>query len=148
MKSDCTIIMHQANCFSKMRSGIAKAIKTMYPGAEQVDKDSPLTPEEKLGKFTSFKSEKGVTVVNLYGQYTIMDDSTGERGFQTIYSELENAIDLFLQTIDVNEKVDLKIGVPYKIGCGLGGGDWDIVNEMLEKQSLKHELDIYVYKIK
>lgn len=143
LKSDCTAIMHQANCFSRMKSGMAKSIKEMYPEAEQVDKDSNYSPKEKLGKFTSVKSKSGVTIVNLYGQYTIMDDTTRERGFQTIYSELENAIDLFLSTTNDN----FKIGVPYGMGCGLGGGDWDIVSNILENQSLKHSVDIYVYKL-
>jgi len=40
-----------------------------------------------------------------------------------------------------------KVGVPYKMGCGLAGGDWDIVLKILNRQSEKHDVDIYIYKL-
>lgn len=140
LKSDCTVIMHQANCFSVMGAGIAKAIADKYEEAYLADKGLELTPEDRLGKY-SIAYENGITIVNLYGQFNF------GAGLKTNYEMLENAIDKFFTDYKEDNKVNLsKIGVPYKLGCGLAGGDWNIVKSILERQSCKHSLDIYIYK--
>ena len=51
----------------------------------------------------------------------------------------------------ISNKLDrqdtIKIGIPYKIGCGLAGGDWGEVEKMLQKLSDEHKQDIYLYKL-
>lgn len=145
LKSDCTVVMHQANCQKTMGAGIAKAISKMYPGAYLVDKNSNLSPEERFGTFTHYTSkDNGVTVVNLYGQLHF-----GRGGNFTNYDKLESAIDSFLSYAKDNKnEIDLsKVGVPYKIGSGLAGGDWKVVNNLIEKQSRKHKVNIHIYKM-
>lgn len=144
LESDCTVVMHQANCRSTMGSGIAASIAKKYPGAQLVDKNSLYNPDEKFGKYTAYKAENEVTIVNLYGQYDF-----GRQKLQTNYEMLENAIDMFLHAINsgIYNKSKLKIGVPYKMGCDRAGGDWMVVSEILERQSKKHQLDIYIYKL-
>lgn len=144
LKSDCTVIMHQANCQSTMGSGIAKSIAEMYPGARIVDSNSLYGPEEKFGSYTAYKDDNGVTIVNLYGQYGF-----GRGKQQTNYDKLESAIDMFLHAINsgIYNKSKLKIGVPYKMGCDRAGGDWEVVRDILDRQGKKHQLDIYIYKL-
>lgn len=144
LKSDCTTILHQANCFSTMGAGIAKSIAEMYPEAAAVDKYSEYSPDYKFGKFTYAVINTGVTIVNLYGQYGVGS------GLQTDYKKLNNALNYFLFSAKsgFGNNIDLsKIGVPYGMGCGLAGGDWSIVKEILEKASETHNVDIYVYKL-
>jgi hypothetical protein len=38
------------------------------------------------------------------------------------------------------------IYIPYKIGCGLGGADWSIVQEIIHKTFEKSENDVYICK--
>ena len=142
LKSDCTVIMHQANCFSTMGAGIAKSIAKLYPEAKVADKGYQGKPKEKLGKFSMATVEK-VTIVNLYGQFHF-----GAHKKQTNYEMLEKAIDIFFEFAIKNNNINLeKVGVPYKIGCGLAGGDWDVVKKILERQSEKHKVDIYIYEL-
>lgn len=144
LKSDCTTILHQANCHSTMGAGVAKSIAKIYPEAELVDSNSDYSPEDKFGKFTYAVTESGVTVANLYGQY-----NTGI-GLQTDYKMMNSALNYFLYSAKagLGNNVNLnKVGVPYGMGCGLAGGDWEIVKDMLERASLKHQVDIYVYKL-
>lgn len=146
LKSDCTVIMHQANCFSTMGAGIAKSIAKLYPEAAIADKGYQGEPKEKLGKFSMATVGK-VTIVNLYGQFHF---GAGKK--QTNYEMLEKAMNRFFEfVIKLNQKnnnINLeKIGVPYKMGCGLAGGDWNVVKEILEKQSEKHKVDIYIYEL-
>jgi hypothetical protein len=41
-----------------------------------------------------------------------------------------------------------KIGLPYLIGCGLAGGDWHIVEELILNVSYQYSHDIYLYRFK
>lgn len=141
LESDCTVIMHQANCFSTMGAGIAKQIAKKYPDAEKSDKMFNLPPKERLGNFSA-STTKGVTVINLYGQYHY------GRGKQTNYTALEMAINIFFTIAPAEESIDLtKVGVPFNMGCGLAGGDWNKALEILERQSIFHNINIYIYKL-
>lgn len=141
LKSDCTVIMHQANCFKTMGAGIAKTITEIYPAANKADKDYPLTRKQRLGKF-SYAIVNNITIVNLYGQYFY------GVGKQTNYKALEDAIDGFLTHAKSDENINLsKVGVPYRIGAGLAGGNWDLIKGILVRQSHKHGVDIYAYKL-
>ena len=142
LQSDCTVIAHQANCHSTMGAGIARAIAIKYPKAESVDADSSMTPKEKFGKYTIAKADK-VHIVNLYGQYNM------GRGRHTNYKMLRDALGNFLNDaskniIDVDTS---KVGVPFGMGCGLGGGNWEVVKEILFELSELYKVDIYIYKL-
>lgn len=141
LQSDCNVIAHQANCFSSMEAGIAKQIKAKYPQAYEADRDFPYPPEERLGKISVAKVEEKRYVVNLYGQYKYSGPAPLTR-----YEALESALIAMFQYpyegID-----DPKFGVPYKIGCGLAGGDWTIVSQILDRVSNRFNKPIYAYKL-
>lgn len=141
LKSDCTVIMHQANCQKTMGAGIAKAIAHKFPEAKKVDKENRLSPEERFGTFTHYEDEN-VTIVNLYGQLRY-----GKKGVFTDYKKLENSINSFF-IYGLENNIDLnKVGIPYKMGCGLAGGDWIVVKALLERQSNKHNVNIHIYEL-
>lgn len=142
LKSDCTVIMHQANCFSTMGAGIARSIAIQHKEVYLADKNLELTPKERFGKYSMATTENAITFVNLYGQFSFGS------GLKTNYEMLEKAIDLFFTESKYNNEVNLdKVGLPYKIGCGLAGGNWSVVKNILEKQSEKHSIDLFIYKI-
>lgn len=148
LKSDCTTIMHQANCFGVMGAGIAKGIAQLYPEAAAVDRYSEYSPENKFGKFTYAIMETGITVVNLYGQYELgfVDNKKQDERMKM----LRSALNFFLYTAKsgFNNNIDLsKIGVPHGMGCGLAGGDWPTVENILREVSSEHNVDIYIYKL-
>lgn len=131
-------ICHQANCFKRMKSGIAKAIVARYPQVEKVDKDCPLSPESRFGFFTKVDVEgpdgNKLQVFNLYGQFMY-----GTEKQQTNYRELENALYHMKRYIKDAGK-PYRIGIPYKIGCGLAGGDWKEVNKIIRNLFLEDHL--------
>lgn len=141
LASDCDVIAHQANCFSSMEAGIALQIKKKYPQAYEADRDFPFPPEERLGKISVAKAGPRRYVVNLYGQYRY--DGPGPK---TDYAALESALgEMFrYQYAGIDQP---KFGVPYGIGCGLAGGDWAIVSEILERVSDQFDQTIYAYKL-
>ncbi|MFE7817864.1 SLOG family protein [Priestia megaterium] len=147
LKSDCDVMMHQANCQSTMGSGIAKQIKKTFPEVYKVDYESPLSPKEKLGKYTYARVQnqlKPVEVVNLYGQFRYGTDIQ-----HTDYEALRSAIFGYLEDLKkrTHNISDLKVGVPKFIGCARGGGDWNIVKGILEEAAEAFFVRIYTYKL-
>ncbi len=143
LEGDCDIIAHQANCFKIMGGGIARAIKAIYPAAYDADVKFTFSPDQRLG-MTSYTKTTGVnglekTIFNLYGQY---DLGTDER--HTDYKALTSALESMMETINVVSSPEAKIGVPYKMGCDLAGGDWNVVSEILDRVSGKFGRTIHV----
>ncbi|RKD26019.1 hypothetical protein BEP19_03590 [Ammoniphilus oxalaticus] len=141
------VIGHQSNCFTEMSGGIARQIKNQFPAAYEADRAVTLSPEERLGKISYWK-DKDKAIVNLYGQFHF---EVGPR--QTDYDALRSAMILMLQKINEWEKEDSAfkavIGFPYQIGCGLAGGEWDIVEKIIEDVFVtegKREVVLYQFQ--
>lgn len=117
------VIAHNCNCFCTMNSGIAPQIKAKFPEAFEVDCKTVKGDKAKLGTM-SFTENTTPAVVNLYGQY----DYTGRRRneMDLDYQALQSALTL------MKEKYSGKrIGLP-KLGAGLAGGDWNIIEKIIQ----------------
>jgi O-acetyl-ADP-ribose deacetylase (regulator of RNase III) len=146
LNSDCNIIVHQANCYKKMGAGIAKQIKNAFPEAYQTDVNYPHSPDERLGKISCAFSPNhgGKYIVNLYGQ-----KEWWGTGCKTNYRAFELGLEETMKLVNqLKQKgVLVKIGLPYLIGCGLAGGDWNVVKIIIERVSKKFGHDIYLYEL-
>lgn len=143
LKSDCNIIIHQANCMGKMGAGIAKQIARVYPEAYVADKEFyiPVGNRERLGKYSVASTQNGKRIYNMYSQFHY------GRGLQTDYDAFEQAFRMILIDAIHSGINDIKIGMPYGIGCNLAGGNWDVVSKIIEKISDEKNWLIYLYKI-
>jgi len=142
---DVHAIAHQANCFCAMGSGIAPLLAKAIPPLQAVDNLTTKGDRNKLGKFTAYRGvvhsqrfpQQPRWAYNLYGQYN--------PGMNTAYDSLGSAlrgmsIDLYSMGKPANE---IKVGFP-KLGCGIGGGDWQIVEGMIENIFTNFDVTIYV----
>jgi len=135
--SDCNIILHGANCQHVMGAGIARSLVQRWPIVHQVDKTTAKTIN-KLGSFSIAEVETQRWVYNLYTQL-----HPGQ------CFELE-ALRLAIQSClsywtEIDPECKLKIGMPL-IGAGIGGGDWNLTEEMLLKE-LPRCRTVYVYRL-
>jgi O-acetyl-ADP-ribose deacetylase (regulator of RNase III) len=131
------IIVHGCNCMRTMGSGIAAQIREKCPTAYAADQRTIWGDKDKLGTFTCATDDlngKLTIVVNAYTQW----DYSRSRVCAD-YNAIEKVFELICQTFA--HKV---IALP-KIGCGLAGGDWKIVSEILEKISDKYDREFRVY---
>lgn len=145
--SDCTVIAHQANCFSTMGAGIAKQIKEKYPMAYNADKDCGMSPEDRLGKYSVVVyPDIPLIIFNLYGQYAY-----GRGRVHTNYDSLSSALNYMFQTLTSNQPVfsgfPIKVGMPYGTGAGLAGGNWDTIYSLIQEVSDKYQIDVYLYQL-
>lgn len=146
------MIFHQANTENVMGAGIASQIRKRYPQAHKADKDYFVPKgKERLGHYTqalvSGDSEDYKLVVNLYGQ-RLGEDSVW--GIPTDYFALRDALRRCLDdhTTFSGYCDDAICGFPYGMGCGLGGGDWKIVESIIKEALEEFNLKGFIIKYK
>jgi O-acetyl-ADP-ribose deacetylase (regulator of RNase III) len=110
------ILVHQVNCQGVMGAGIALSIRSRWPIVYDEYRRfcNSMTPNTLLGRIQLVQVADGLMVYNLFGQLNY------GRGLETNYKMVECALaDL------ANQRSKMPVYFPYKIGCGLAGGDWD-----------------------
>ena len=128
--SGADTILHQVNCQGVMGSGIAKQVRDRYPNVYASYKNlctAIRDPSILLGTAQFIRIDNCVYIVNLFAQ-----DKYGYDGKQyTDYLALDSCLNqVRIHTLRSNEV----IAIPYRMGCDRGGGDWNVVYEMIEKQ--------------
>ena len=144
-RGDVDVIAHQCNCFCNMGSGIAPQIAKRYPSARAADNATIKGDSDKLATFTRAIIPRNVNgetigvgvVYNLYGQF-----GYGGQRMRTNYYALKRALKSMQNDLNDLGKGDRIVGLPL-IGCGLGGGDWSVVSEIIN-EVLTNEVHIYV----
>lgn len=152
------IIVHGANCQNTMGSGIAKQVRDRYPKAYLVDQMTQKGDMMKLGKFTQAHID-GFTMVDAQGamrshtrhfSFTIINAYTqywfGTEGPYLDYEAVTNIFKQIKLLYDMNPQAPCRIGIP-KIGAGLAGGDWDIIEGIIDDMGFS-DLTCVVYKEK
>lgn len=121
------IMAHQVNCMGVMGAGIAAQIAKKHPEVKEAyiryceGKD----PRELLGDCQMVPIEDDRYVANVFGQLKY-----GRGKQHTNYKALEAALYKLKENAQQN---DLTVGLPHGMGCGLAGGDWNIVVGLIEK---------------
>ena len=155
LNEDIDIIVHGCNCYTTMGAGIAKQIKDYFPQAYRADLEfdkkfeypNPKDKSIKLGKFSCAKIDRfihidGVSynnegwIVNAYTQDTHWD--------KTRMLSYEAIRQCFMKLYDNMSPLQC-VGIPF-IGCGLAGGDWRIVEKIINE--IFTDRTIYVYYLK
>jgi len=128
------VILHGCNCTNHMGAGIAHTIRKRWPEAYDADTEAAEQNTNRLGNLSiaEVDTEAGgkLTVVNCYTQYK----TYGERP-----ADYEAIAKCFEKVNEMFKGQGKKIGIPL-IGCGLAGGNWNIV-EVMAKELMK-DLDI------
>ena len=136
LDSDCTVIVHVANCFHTMRSGIAAQIADRYHEAVEADARTGYGDPWKVGDISVARCEReGRWIVNLYSQFRFGRDRR--------HADID-AIRRGLTKVRGMFGPGEKIGMP-RIGCGLGGLTWLQVRPVVDLVFLDRE--VYVYNL-
>ncbi len=128
-------ICHQVNCLGKMGSGVAKAVREKWPKVYEEYRNivSTTLSTPLLGTIQEIEVEDGQKIINMFAQSSYGYD--GER--YTSYDAFWEC----LQRIKESVPICSTIAFPYKIGCGLGGANWQVIFQMIV-QVLSENYDI------
>lgn len=153
--SNADAILHQVNCQGVMGAGVAKQVREKYPTIyhwykAMCDVDKKMrarTGQSKsnlLGRIqVCYKEnylvghiEDNQVIVNLFAQ-----DYYGRDGHcYTDYEALEKCLK------EVNKRFYGKtVAIPCLMGCGLAGGDWAVVSDIINKTLTDCEVILYEY---
>lgn len=114
---------HGCNSFCKMGTGFAAQVKRRLPELYQVDQATKRGDRSKPGTNTHYLFDWGYGF-NLYTQYWYSWDFTTV-GLEHLLNSLESAFALI-------RKTNFQPLVLPRIGSGAAGGDWSLIEPVLE----------------
>jgi O-acetyl-ADP-ribose deacetylase (regulator of RNase III) len=124
LKAKEKVIAHQVNCFGAA-GGLAGVVfrKYLTAGNDYMQLIERMQPKALLGmaQFTG-QQKDGHIICNLYGQYHPGADYRPDR--------LEQALEMLGNTARI---MGWSVALPYKLSCGICGGDWDEVQQIIER---------------
>jgi len=129
------IICHQVNCQGKMAAGLAGKIALKWPNVENTyigmcSKNRKYKNKNPmLGQTQIVQAGENLYIANLFGQ-----EYYGRTGRYTDYVALRQAMNRLLEWKEAHSAIfngELPVYFPYKMSCGLAGGDWYLVKSMI-----------------
>lgn len=132
---DYDVIGHGCNCWCTMGAGIALGVKRKWRRAYDADCATAYGDSEKLGTYSSW-SNNDITILNLYTQWNYK----GSNGVKADYAAIRDCMSLIKQNFSGK-----KIGLPL-IGAGLAGGDWNIIEQIIEDELEGEDVTVVVWE--
>lgn len=141
LSGDVDIIAHQVNCRGVMGSGVALQIREMFPDVYDSYRNfvsqvgirslhsTPTRAQLLLGKnqyVETTRKDRHIIVANLFAQ-----DSFGCNGRYMDYRAFCLCMRALRRYALFESCLGRRIGLPYKIGCDRGGGNWDVVYQII-----------------
>ena len=151
------IIAHQTNLYGVMGAGIASYLSKQYPLLESAYSDYCFDGLAKLGdvfsfpvngfrydfKLGAFKPDPNTELIiaNCFSQKKVClkcaEGKNISKGIPVMDSKIEplteyNALKTCFDIIYLNNPT-ATLYVPFLYGCGIAGGDWEIVKKIFEK---------------
>ena len=136
------IICHQTNCIGVMGGGIALQIRDKWPKvyADYREECEIFTskPEHLLGHVQDVLVKDNLVVANCYGQVF------PGTGCMTDYKAWDAILD---KLKDLSNYFNLDLHFPWMIGCGLAGGDWNVMRKKIENAFSGHKTKVFIHRL-
>lgn len=148
LEGDWTFAAHVANSYNVMGSGIAYFLRKKWPEVFDADTNCELSTDEKNGFYSEANIGHGRKVFNLYAMRGIGNDGHPINRNLSYDDFYDSVFRMCLHLAQTNSLVeDLRIAIPYNIGCCRAGGDWNIVESILLELEKLFDVtfDVYVF---
>lgn len=137
------VIAHLCNDESKWGRGFVLALSKKWPEPEANYKSLQPVGKLQLGTVQFVQLPGGIYVANMIGQRGIRTWKSGtpEAVPPVRYDALYNCVEAVLKFAVANSA---SVHAP-KFGAGLAGGDWRVVEAIIEKLSSQHGVPVTIY---
>lgn len=122
------IVMHQVNCQGVMGAGLALQIRRKWPLVYSDYLDAASKKELQLGEVLYSHIDHGLMVASMCGQY---DYGRAKNHVYTDYGALRECL---CKVEEWRKVLKARAFIPFGIGCGLAGGNWEYVREMIKEE--------------
>ena len=142
LKVKSGIICHQVNYYGVMGGGVAAAIADKILTAEQYAAYSNYCRQAgrtALGNVQLLGSVPGLVVANMFCQ----DEAKPQLDGKYDITDYEAMLNCFTRIRDLAEAHGMTVHIPHRIGCGIAGGDWNLVRQLI--YSVFHEIPVDVF---
>jgi len=124
--STAKVICYQCNCQGVMGSGVAAEVKKRYPHVYNEYRNDYEKGLLKLGYVSFANATSDQVIANMCGQ-----EKYGYDGKQyTSYDNLRQCLNTVKEYM-INNNIDT-VAFPYMMSCCRGGGNWNVVYQMIE----------------
>lgn len=130
------VIAHGCNCSGGFGSGVAGIIARKYPGVRNAYMDKFHDSGWKLGEIQPvFSITADKYIVNCATQQAYLPRGVCHADYEAIATAM-------LSVKEFAQQKGLSIAIP-KIGAGLAGGDWNIIENILETVFSDYDITVY-----
>ncbi len=134
---DIDVLAHGTNCSGGFGSGVAGAIAKEWPDVKK------RFIENKNPKLGSMFSDEVEGVMHLYTQWNYGYDGQHYVDYEAIKKCMEQmAMGARVRKHNVPTAKPFVMAIP-KIGAGLGGGDWNVIEKIIAKAFFGTEIWVY-----
>ncbi len=134
------IIVHICNDIGGWGKGFVMAISKKWKGPENKYREWYKSKENfNLGEVQFVQVQEDLWVANLIGQHKINKDENGNAPIR--YDAVESGLS---KVADFAHEINASVHMP-RIGCGLAGGKWEMIEPIIEKTILKKDINTTVY---
>jgi len=116
------IICHQCNSKGVMGKGLALSIKVRFPENYKVYKEA-CKIGVRLGDVIFYKVTDQLYIANLIGQ--------ARYGYGTRLTDYDALWSALGKVKRFSQETNLTPYFPFGMGAGLGGGNWEVISEMI-----------------
>ena len=120
-------IVHGCNAQGVMGSGVALAVKRKYPGAFESYRNIYEKRGLLLGHAYPWAPATDLVIWN-----AITQEGFGQPTRNCSYDAIQSCFELINNGVTMITEVPQEIHIPM-IGAGLGGGNWEIIREIIEQ---------------
>lgn len=144
-----SIICHCCNCQGAWGKGVVVPIGKRYPAAKEAYfkaiKEIPL--DERLGEIITVKVTDNILVSNMFGQFDYRKRYEDDKDLFLNYEALGKCFEKLKDQILAKRHIkNYTIHMP-RIGCGLAGGDWNVVEKLINDIFIINGISVTVYDL-
>ena len=129
------VILHQANIYHTFGAGIALQIKNIFPEAYEADLETKKGDKSKLGTYSVAEvyNPDYSNISKIFNCYSQVGISSQDRvtKYDLVVQVFEKVRDFLNQTNNLKAGKPFVIGIPFRYGSGLAGGDFSIVEAII-----------------
>ncbi|MDY0990244.1 macro domain-containing protein [Flavobacterium sp. CFBP9031] len=138
--SENKIIVHVCNDIGGWGKGFVMAISKKWKTPEKQYREWFKSKNDfELGKVQFVQVEEDLWVANLIGQHKINKDENGEAPIR--YHAIEEGLEAVSDFAKTN---NASVHMP-RIGCGLAGGKWEIIEPIILENLSSQDIKVVVY---
>lgn len=148
--SDAKIICHQVSVYGAMGAELAAEVKERFPEVYEEYNACCLTysQDELFGEVLCSSIKKYSEVIG-DGLFSVpkrfIANCFSQKGMDTDYELFTSAMGLVRKWAEKHNNA--KIAIPYKMGCGTAGGDWNTVEQIIHDVFDGSDLEVEIWKL-